>query len=217
MKNLLVVVFVCSFVCASPLSQELDRDKDNGVAKKFEQDAKSGKLTQRTDEALNNLIIRIVGELRKQNVTLAANAIEAEWRNKHQGFIYDYQGSKPIGDHPAIQWLLDTHSFVEGILGEEACKRLRLHDLWYFAYTIPMVFRCVDKPGISKDEYGLHMTSFVGCTTYWLSVGTCMGINLVVGVSFGCSLIGVSVEKFAQWFVAPPLTHFFYPKVCSAV
>jgi hypothetical protein len=211
--KLLSLLLLSSLLHASSI--DLERDQKTGEmyeeAIQFEAEMnridKLKALQKKLDKATDNLIRTSIGELRKRGHEALASSIEMDWVSRYHGFVFRFNPGRDVGDHEAIAWLLKIHNDIESILGEKICKALRIHDLWTIAYTVPVVFSCVDK--VDLLEYAKHFIPLSGIAAYWVSYGVCVGATMGTGVVFSCGLIGMGVEGLVVRFIAPPLS----PKV----
>lgn len=219
MNKLLAVFAISLFLAAYNLA--------NASSKELEADQKSGELYAQAqaflderadlrvklDKATDNLIRTAVGELRKRGHGALAGSIEMDWNSRYHGFILQYGTGRGIGDHEAVAWLLKIHDDIEFVIGKTICKALRIHDLWTIAYTIPVVFKCVDN--VDFAEYAKHFIPLCGIASYWVSYGVCVGATMGSGVVMFCGLIGMGVEELVVRFIAPPLSPKAWKKACS--
>lgn len=213
------VAFLLSLSCASCLgnSKILEEDAKSGEfysqAKDFNLDDRAS-LQIKTNKALNNLIRTASGELRKQGHNQLAEIILQDWTQRYDGFVFKFTPGRDVGDHEAIEWLKKIHADIESVIGVTACKALHLHDIWVLAYTIPVVFSCVDH--VDVLEYSKHFIPFSGAVSYWVSYGVCVGVSaLAGGAVLYCGLIGMGVEEIVIRFVAPPLIPRAYKSACK--
>lgn len=218
---MLMYVFIIGLLIANLSfgnSALIQKDYESGErgthATQLRRDLENGRILDRTDKALDNLIITAVGELKKRGFQSLALSIESDWNSRYRGFVYEMVfDNRPIGDHPGITWMLSVHEKIEGALGETLCKALRLHDIYILAHTIPVVIRCIDN--VDALEYTLHFIPFCGIIGYWISYGVCVGATLGSGVAFACGLIGMGVEMVVVRFVAPPLSPKAFARACG--
>jgi hypothetical protein len=183
----------------------------NDSASSFGRDVEQGKLAERTDGALDGMLRLAVKELKRRGHSKDASRILKDWENKYSGWLVGAR--RGVGDHEAIPWLLDVHNKVHDVLGETLCSLLRFHDLWYLAYTIPVVFRCVDF--VDEPEYRLHFVPFCGIVAYWGSNITCIAATFGVGYMWICSPIAMVVEFAVKKAVAPPLSPKAWQAACN--
>ena len=217
--HFLVILFLAhtSFGSSLMLKKDMKEEKAYKEAMQLQRDIEEGKLYKRTQRALDNTVRTAIGELKKKKgYQNEAGVWLSEWENKYQNFIYDLENPalRDVGDHPGIKWLIALHDRLHFVLGDEACRLTRTHDLWKFAYTIPVVFKCVDKEIMSAYEYSEHFTMFLGATSYWVSYGVCMGISMGLGFKWACGFVGQTVEKMAMKWVAPFLGPIYFQKTC---
>ena len=227
MKKALVVFLVVfslqlnlsaeSFNSASTVALEDDFRKGSNYSKamEFKAAVKAGKLAERTDKALNTLIAATVTELKKRKHVALSNEIKAGWA-KHEGFLVrsELRGFDDIGDHEAIKFLADIHEKIHFVLGDDICRALRTHDLFIFAYCIPVVFRCVDNVG--SFEYERHFIPLCKVTSYWISIIICSVATMGMGsVTFLCGIGSMLVEQAVGMFVAPALVDNAYGHFCK--
>lgn len=225
-NNLINCVLVFSLVLYTTVAKSVDPTPSNKVemdlfksnankqAGNLRKAIEDGRLAEKADEALNNLLVSTIGELKKRGHKALAMETENGWR-KHRGFIQSLQySSTGIGDHPAIQWLADIHEKIHFVLGDDICRALRIHDLYIFAYCIPVVFQCVDKVG--AIEYERHFIPLVKVISYWLSYAICTGATMGMGgITFLCGLGAMVVEQAVGMFVAPALVDKAYGIFCK--
>lgn len=225
MKVLFLVLFLFSLVSyadeytTKPLSESA----------KIEQDILEGKLADRTQKALGNIIMTAAGELRKKGHSQEASQLESEWFDRYQ---FDFKvfasgmSSWDIGDHkPLSKWLADKYEMLEIILGVEVCKRTHLSDLKTFNFAIPVVFRpctfsmdAITDPRI--DEYRNHFSygsiyyGLVPVVTYWVVYGVVTASTMGTGFVFIAGAAGALAEK-AIALVTPKLSDKVYTKFCG--
>ena len=157
-------------------------------------DLLNGKMGERANKAIDNIIITTVGELKKRGHRSLALQIESDWKI-YYGFTneLDLIPARDVGDHPGIKFLLSIHEKVHAVLGDVICSAIRTHDLFILAHTIPVVFRCVDN--VNDTEYFRHFAPFAKVVSYWLTYGICVGASMGTGVMGFCGLIGMVVEQ----------------------
>ncbi len=200
----------------APRKSTFDEGKE---AFALEKAFKDKKLEERTDRAIDRMISKVTRELRKRGFKNEAKDIETAWTKKYKGFIFDlsqwYKSGRPIGDHPAIQWMFSIHANIHAVLGERLCNLFRLHDLWYFAHTIPVVFTCKGNTPIDLAEYSLHYVDFMGRLSFWVSWGICVGVTLGAGaIGMICYPVGYAVEYLMFNYLAPKLSPLAFKIAC---
>lgn len=212
--SIVLILSTCHLLDASSL--DLEKDKKSGDAYNQALSIHSedrAKLQVKTDKAVDALIKTTVGELKARGYHTLAGVIEMEYLQRYKGFVLTFKPGRDVGDHEAIKWLLKIHDDIEFVVGPTICKALRLHDLWWFAYTIPVVFSCLDN--VDKGEYGKHYVPLCGLVSFWLSYATCSVVSFSSGVIFLCNIIGMGVEELTVRFVAPLTINPAYKAACQ--
>lgn len=222
MKYFLALI-VTSTIALGASSDALMRDYDTFTAKGFKMSPKGeansvatqlgGNIAKITDRVIDGLVDHVASELQSRGYSEEANRIIGEWR-MFSGFLETLDGTRDVGDHPAIKWLFDVHARIHTLLGDELCHAVRAHDLWWLAYTIPVVFRCAGLTSTEIDavEYALHFVPFAGIVTYWTVF---IGCEVLTSGNPFCGLGASLAERCMVTLVAPRLSSKVYPKVCK--
>jgi hypothetical protein len=208
-RLLLILFSTLCFSSSLELQKDLERSGNFITAKSFKKDIERGKLIEKANHAIDQILERSILELRKHNALLLAERISHEYQTTYRGFI----GSFGVGDHAGIEWLLKIHSEIEFVLGETLCRAIRTHDLFILAHTIPIAINC--SPKVDEIEYMLHFIPFLGVVSYWGTYATCVGATLGSGGVFFCGFIGMGVEQIVTRFIAPPLSQSAFKKACK--
>lgn len=171
-------------------------------------------LHKKADRAIDNIIKVTVGELKKRKQKALAAQIESEYRDKYKGAIFQFKpGMRDVGDHEFIVWLKTIHDKIHAVLTDKICRAIRTHDLWTLAYTIPVVFSCVDN--VDYPEYYKHYSPFLGIVAYWVSYGTCAVASMGSGAVFLCGLVGMGCEVATVQLIVPLTATAAHSRACE--
>lgn len=190
-------------------------------AAQLEQSILDGKLEEKSEQALGNLIQTAAGELRRKGHAQEADQMESEWFNTFRYTLRTFATSRNIGDHkPLSEWLAKKYDMLEFILGIDLCKKMHLSDLKTFNFCIPVVFKPCN-PEWNKDEYRNHFSKdpnyygLLPVVSYWLGYGICVGASMGTGFVFVCGLLGDTVERLVGQFVSDGLSDRVYERACG--
>lgn len=169
------------------------------------------------DEALENLLRRADGVLRKNGQVALANDIATDYSLFYRGgFVSMAFGEKEMGDHPPMsEWIDKTHMKIEKAIGDFWCKFWHFHDLFILNYGLPVVWNPskYDLPDY-KDHFSGHLIGgffwehhgVAGVISYWVIEGVCSGFTGGVGlVAFACTPIASFGEHITDKHLAPPV------------
>ncbi len=170
----------------------------------------TGKFTDDATKALDGMIAEGTDRLRAKGHNAEADKIGQDWAYRYHDFLVQ---SYDVGDHAAIQWLYDVWHTLDSILGTNVMKMTHLDDLWEFAYTIPVVFNCLDH--VDSPEYQKHFVMFAGATSYWVAMGVCAGALFGTPYAIICSPVGDVCEKVMDRWIAPKISPKVWDKVCN--
>lgn len=198
-------------------------------AAQLEEAIDSGKLLERTEKAMNNLIMTAIGVLKDKGRVYDANVLEAEWFNEHQHDLKVYASNRGLGDwKPLSKWLKDKTDRLTFLLGVDLMKKTHLIDLVVFNHAIPVVFKPCNQPWSNLTEYRKHFSKdsdFQGSQTevcallpvvsFWISYGVCVGASMGVGFAMGCGLLGSIVEKIICNHVSDDLSDRVFTRACG--
>lgn len=216
LKKYLILLFSSlAFACGDhnlPINCKIDNENtDEGArlhAKRFENDVKLGRLTERTKLALDAIVYYAIFNLKMKGTEESlkqAETIKEEWEHR---FKY-----RDLGDHePVSQWLAEKYSVLEFILGTSVMRATRLEDLKIINYAIPVIFKCVDN--VDEYEFYLHEQPFLGTVSYWSSFWTCVGFTWGTGALY-CGPLSKGVEWLVETMAAPRLNSFLWKKSCN--
>lgn len=162
--------------------------------------------------AMDAAVNRAADELEKRGYYQDAIDARMKWNNFYYRIAYEIRDNpdRDVGDHPGVKFLLDLHAKISGIVGEDICHALRLHDLWNFGMTIGVVFRCQDN--VPAGEYFEHFSLFTGCVAYWVSNVACMCFS---PIPFVCGLAAMGVERLVVLFVVPKIQNKCFELSCN--
>lgn len=232
MRMLAVVLFlalVCQIACACPGGPEGANCRGTSplmASAQLERDIESGKLSQRTEAALDMLIRVAEGELKKKGAILEGASMRAEWDQDIRYQFRKFVNSKDIGDHAPISlWLSEKYQMLEFILGVEVCKATHLSDMHTLNHAIPIVFRPCTFPmdavqGQRIDEYRRHFShgqvyyGLVPVTGYWVVYASVTTASAGTGFIYFSGLIASAAEKLIS-FVTPGLSDKLYRAACE--
>lgn len=181
-------------------------------------------LATRTDQALDALVTRAIGQLNDAHEFAAASQYQTEWALKFRGFIVRSMQTRDIGDHaPLIQWLADFYDFVEGVIGVQVAKATHISDIKTFNFCIPIVFHPKTFPmdlvtGTREDEYVRHCNKgdvyygLLPVITYWVVDIGCDIATHGTGVIWACGTIATVAELAMADLFGSPLCQFIYEK-----
>ena len=198
-------------------------------AAQLERAIDDGKLVEKTERALSNLIITAAGILRKKGFHYEAAQLENEWFNAHQYDLRVYALSDGLGDHgPLSMWLKQKLDLLTFILGVELMKKTHLIDLAVFNHAIPVVFKPCGQPWSNLEEYRRHFSkdenyqesgelvcALLPVTSYWLSYGGCVGASMGTGYAFACGTVGNVVQKFVCNVISDRLSDRVFERACG--
>lgn len=124
--------------------------------------------------------------------------------------MFNQLASFAVGDHgPWSAWLEAFYNDLKALLPPSVITQFHLDDIWYFNWTVTVVFNPV--MGWDIDEYRLHFIEFGGLTSYWISYWACFAATISSGaIGFICEPIGSMVEKVARWWVLPDLSDYVW-------
>lgn len=176
-----------------------------------QKDAKDGRgrVMDLTNNRIDNMVKLAAQELRKVGRDKEAGKILSDWQNKYYGFVY-HLGSREIGEHEGIQFLLSIYATLQSFIPEEVLEATHLKDIWWMAYCIPMVFQCLDNVDIG--EYEKHWDRFLGIIGYWTADIACL---VYVQVPMVCGMVGEVVQKICMEVVGPLTVKFPYKWACN--
>lgn len=171
-------------------------------------------LAQDTGAAVERAIRASRMFLTKRGLKKDGDRIWKEWEERRWFFMQldSELTGKDIGDHEPIKWLYDTWAFLNKMLGEQTMKYTHLDDLWIFAYSIPVVFTCLDQ--VDAPEYAAHFIPFAGSLTYWSAMIACT-IGAPAPWSMLCSPLGELCEYAMVTFIAPKITDKVWKLSCE--
>ena len=163
-------------------------------------------MGQRVQKALNTQIKFASTHLKRRGIQYGVTALK-QWEAKYsKRFLVMEIGMLDLGDHEAIEWLLDFYTQLEGFLGPSYLAQLHLDDIRTLAYAIPVVFAPA-RSDIDKPEYKLHFVPFSKAIGYWTVLGGCSIYNWigVPVVTLVCSPIG-EAGRLAFGLIGDPLS-----------
>jgi hypothetical protein len=225
-KVLTLALFLCLSINLIAVDERVSPLQESA---KIESDILNGKLSMRTEKALNFVIITAAAELRKKGHKSEADRMEQEWNGFYRNQFRQYamgMEMKDIGDHaPLSQWLAEKYELLEAVLGVEVCKKTHLSDLKTLNFTIPVVFRPCTFPmdGLTLarvDEYrnhfseGQHYYGLAPVTAYWIVYASVAGATMGTGFVFIAGIAGDIAEKLFA-LITPKLSDTIYKKACS--
>lgn len=173
----------------------------------------TGKFADDTTKGLDTLFQEATDQLRKKGYNNEADQISSDWAYRYRDFLLQPNTLKDIGDHQPIQWLYDTWKQLDTLLGHTFMVMSHLDDLYEFAYTIPVVFRCEDN--VDAVEYSKHFTVFSGAVAYWVSMATCAAALFGSPYALICSPVGDVCEWIVKNRIAPRISNRVWEKVCQ--
>lgn len=180
---------------------------------------------QRTDEALNNAILRGVRALKEAGDVDGAYQIEFEWNTQWKGSVVRLL-SRDIGDHkPLFDWLDTVYNRIVSVIGVTAAKALHLSDLYTWNHTLPVVFKPCSFPmdsvlGTRKDEYkrhfdqGLVYYGLLPVDTYWILFIAIEATTSGIGTFFA-GPIAMAGEFIMGQYIAGPISDKVYSMACE--
>jgi len=130
-----------------------------------------------------------------------------DWFYNQKSFIL----AKDLGDHAPIKWLLDVYDTFVRLLGPQITKNAHLDSFYVWAYSIPVVFKCIDQ--VDTVEYSKHFIPFASHTAYWGALITC-SVMTPVPWSLLCTPLAILCEISMHDFIAPALSPKMYEKAC---
>ena len=164
------------------------------------------KMGERLQKTLNTLVKFTSHHLMRRG-HIEGKTMLAKWeKNYSKVFLYAEIGVDDIGDHEAIQFILDLYSLAEKYLGRSFCEASHIRDLWVVAYAVPVVFHPA-RVDIDGPEYKLHFVPFSKALGYWIVMGGCTIYNWIGTpiTTLICSPIG-EAGRFAFGLLADPLS-----------
>lgn len=200
-------------------------------AAQLERDIDSGKLLEKTERAMNNLVITASGILQAKGFWNEAQLMETEWFDTHQHDLRVYAFSRGLGDFaPLSTWLKQKTDQLTFLLGVDLMKKTHLIDIVVFNHGIPVVFKPCNQPWSNLDEYRKHFSkdeNFQGSgeevcallpvTSFWVSYGVCCGASLGTGFVMACGLAGTVVERLVCNFVSDGLSDRVFNRACEGL
>lgn len=176
------------------------------VMTSIESDVESGKLADRTMEALNVLVNRGAMELIRAGFDNEAH----DWINSWKNNLF----AQDLGDHePLIQWLSDYYRWLQKRLSAKVLRLTGLTDILIFNHGIPVAFHVNGWQGDDWDsvEYQKHFVPLSGAIAYWICYAACSASAPPL-VGYACGLMS-EVPRFAmvKW-VGPGLSNRVYKK-----
>lgn len=212
------LILNCSSVfAAGPIISHQEIARDVG------RDLESGKALERSEKALDALMIVAVKTLEKHGYIRQAKELKRDW-SAEKSFILSKGfgewvkvGAQGFGDHARIEWLYTIWEKIDGLVGAQVMEMAHLDDLYIFAYGIPVCLWCVD--AVDVPEYAVHFyeykEGFAGATTYWSAQIACSVATFGTGIGLICGPVATLAEKFMVGFVAPGLSSRMYKLVCE--
>lgn len=173
---------------------------------------------QKTSDALDGMIITAGIKLREEGYSYEADQITGRYFNEFQGFMFRQHNMQGIGDHDPIKWMLNTWQTLDSLLGSQAMQLMHLDDIRIFAYTIPVVFWCVDN--VDAQEFRAHFVGgedggFAGSTAYWVTMLSCTVGTYGTATSLMCSPMGMLAEEITDRVIAPRLSDRVWARSCG--
>jgi len=217
----------------APWAMGKDSGPDNRHARALRADILGGRLAERTDTALANMIRLVTHELDSHGFRAEAFTIRRQFEVNWRGYLsrHTLHGSfRNIGDHkPLSDWLVSVYNAIEAklieALGPEAAmkvmKALRITDIKTFNYCIPVVFNPCNTAEWDADEYVKHfhgdelLNGLIPVVGYWVAWGTCQVVTLGTGWFLVCSPVGFGCEYAIHEWISYDLGHAVYQMVCN--
>lgn len=223
MKNLFVVLCLISasaFACSGadvgincmprPDGVVQVSDEAKREMKRFESDVVAGRLPQRMNLALDTIVRFSAWKLRAKGYKKEADSLIGEWDQDWNGYIL----RRDIGDHgkPLSMWLHEKYLAIELILGADVCEALRISDIKYLNWCVPMVLFCPDSVGV--DEFGVHFVPLAGTVIFWTSYIGCTAGTFGTGF-WACGLLSTACEFGTEKWLAPKLNPTIWKRSCG--
>lgn len=168
------------------------------------------KMGKRVQKALNTQVKFAANHLKRRGIQYGVVALK-EWESKYAKTFQTREiGALDLGDHEAIEWLLNFYTQLEGFLGTPYLQRTHLDDIRVLAYAIPVVFEPA-RTDVDKPEYKKHFVPFSKAVGYWLVLGGCSIYNWVgsPAVTLVCAPIG-EAGRLAFGLIGEPLSDAIY-------
>lgn len=216
-----LLVFLTGFnSCIAVAGPDID---GKGIAREVGHDLETGKAIERTQAALDAIMIVAVKTLERKGHPERADVLKRQWAIEKtfilaKGFKqWATEGAKGFGDHERIEWLFRTWEMLDGLLGSQVMALTHLDDLYIFAYGIPVCLWCVDQ--VDAEEYAIHFYGykggFSGALTYWSAQITCSALTFGSGWGFVCGPVATVAENFMVAFIAPGLSPRVHKLACD--
>jgi hypothetical protein len=179
------------------------------------------RLAERTEQAMGAIFKVAVVNLKRRGHYALARDVSYQWEERKGALIVLSLGmttGRDIGDfEPLSKWLADVYDRIEGALGYELCRALRISDIKSLNHGIRVVFSPCGY-GLSEfDMHFVHDSRYRGVfpvVVYWVSNLTCTIATWGAGF-FLCSPISMLIELGADKYVGPWLAPKLYSWACD--
>jgi len=206
MRILIAILLMAQVCVASGIDPKHEKFAQKET-KNLERAVRMGRLSERTNHAITNILYLAVVELRWRGKYKIANKIWNEWNSQYSFEL----GDRKPGDHEVLsKWIGITCEVLKFQLGT-FYYTARIDDLENLNVYLPVVFSCV---ATDVTDYQSHFTPFLGIVVYWGAFFSC-AIGTAGTAIMLCAPASTACEYLTVNTVAEPSGKFLYNLNCK--